>query len=197
MANQITLLRILLIFPFVICMLKNNIPETGDYYRYMAFGLFLLIALSDILDGYVARKFNQISKLGSFLDPMADKLMMLFSCVLLAGSTSAVKGFRLPFAVLAVVVGKDLVLTAGFIAFYYLTKKVKVVPNILGKFCTGIQLGMIGSVLVGPEFSGFVNFWAFIVKMLWVLSALTAFFATLIYIRNGSRYIEEFQQAGA
>ncbi|MHC5073717.1 MAG: CDP-alcohol phosphatidyltransferase family protein, partial [Planctomycetota bacterium] len=99
-ANRITISRILLIIPFIIFMLKINDPSisltTGKAIRYGAFLLFLIMALSDALDGYLARIKNQATRLGSFLDPMADKLLMTCACLLLASNRSAVNGFQLP-----------------------------------------------------------------------------------------------------
>ena len=193
-ANIITILRIILIAPFVYCMWHSNMAEFGEQYRYYAAGIFTLMAISDALDGFVARKWNQVSKLGTFLDPMADKILMTCSCILLAASGSAVSGYKLPFTIVAIIIGKDLVLSMGYLAFLWICGRVKIVPNTLGKSCTVFQLAMIGSILLAPEVSKFIFFWLLIVKLLWTLSAMTAFFATLVYIRNGSRYIEELEE---
>lgn len=194
-ANQITIFRILLILPFIMCMTNNNNPQAGYYYRYSAVAIFIIMAISDGVDGFIARRWNMVSTLGSFLDPMADKLLMTCSCLLLACVPSAVAGYKLPLAVVTVIIGKDLILTMGFITFYMLTKNVKVVPNFLGKSCTILQLTMVGATLIAPEVTKYLGVWGDFVKILWVLSALAAFFSTLVYIRNGSRYIEEFKEA--
>lgn len=193
-ANIITMIRIFLIVPFINCMLASSDPQQGQQLRYTAFGIFVLMGFSDVADGYVARKWDMVSKLGSFLDPLADKLLMLSSCVLLAGAGSAVVGFRLPFGIIAVIIGKDIVLTIGFIVAYALTRQVKIVPSLMGKICTGTQLIMVGATLTAPELSLVTGYWGSFVRLLWILSAVTAFFATLIYIRQGSGYIEEFDK---
>ena len=99
-ANRITITRILLIVPFVICMLKINQPTLSDSgrdaMRYTAILIFLVMATSDALDGFLARKKGQITRLGSFLDPTADKLLMTCACLLLASKRAGVEGFQLP-----------------------------------------------------------------------------------------------------
>ena len=77
-ANQLTLLRILLIPVFIVVF---YLPY--DHSNIFACGIFILAAVTDILDGYYARKLNQISSLGVFLDPVADKLMVAIVLVLL------------------------------------------------------------------------------------------------------------------
>ena len=70
-ANKITMIRIFLIPVFMIC-LFCPIPMG----RYFAVGVFVLASLTDFLDGYVARKYNQITDFGKFVDPLADKLLV-------------------------------------------------------------------------------------------------------------------------
>jgi phosphatidylglycerophosphate synthase len=60
-ANQITILRVLLIFPFVICLLQTNHPDYGNGFRVGAIVIFLIMAASDALDGYLARARKQVS----------------------------------------------------------------------------------------------------------------------------------------
>lgn len=106
-ANRITILRILLIAPFVICVLKINDPRLSDsvqvLMRYLAVFLFTVMAISDGIDGYLARKKGQTTRLGAFLDPMADKLLMAVTCFLLASKRGSIDGFHLPQAVAVII----------------------------------------------------------------------------------------------
>ena len=99
-ANRITIFRILLIVPFVSFMLKTNdaaLSQTAQHMmRHISMALFLLMAVSDGLDGYLARTKNQITKLGAFLDPIADKLLITSACLLLASQAGHVGQFLLP-----------------------------------------------------------------------------------------------------
>ena len=71
-ANKLTLLRMALI-PVFLLVLYSNIP----YARYIALGIFILASLTDFLDGYIARHYNQITNFGKFMDPLADKVLVM------------------------------------------------------------------------------------------------------------------------
>ena len=193
LANQITILRILLIIPFVICMLKVNEEGSGIVMRYIALGIFLSMCISDALDGYMARIKKQITRLGSFLDPMADKLLITCTCILLASRRSAVDGFALPPTVVVLIIGKDLLLLLGFIIVYLMTSSVRVMPVFIGKLATFLQLSMVVAILVGPEVSQVTGLWIWFVRFLWWSVAVAAIAATLLYIRTGMSYIESFE----
>lgn len=193
-ANRITILRILLIVPFVICMLKDDQPNIGTLMRYAALVLFLFMAFSDAYDGYIARKKKQVTPLGSFLDPMADKLLMACACVLLSIGETAVPGFRLPPTVAVLIIGKDLFLLLGFLILYFLTFQVKLIPVFIGRIATVLQLTMVAAILIAPEISKVLTGWIWFLRLLWWSAATTAIITTLIYIRAGTRYIEEFEK---
>jgi len=197
-ANRMTILRILLIGPFVIGMLKINSPELDqtvrNLIRYASFSIFLVMAVSDGLDGYLARTKKQITKLGIFLDPVADKLLITSACLLLSSQRGKVADeFLLPPTVVVLIIGKDLLLVLGFIIVYFLTSQLLVVPVLIGKIANTLQLVMVGTILLAPEISGAIPGWIWFLRTLWWSAAATAILATLIYIRNGSRYIERYE----
>jgi len=197
-ANRITILRILLIIPFVSCMLKINDAVLSEamrnIMRYISIFIFMVMSASDVLDGFLARSKGQITRLGSFLDPMADKLLMTSACLLLASQRGHVDGFLLPPTVVVLIVGKDLFLLIGFIIVYFITFQVRIVPVLIGKIASLLQLSMVAAILIAPEISRFVPGWIWFLRVLWWSAAGTAILATLIYIRNGSRYIEEYEE---
>ena len=199
-ANRITIARILLIIPFVSCMLKINDPsislQTQNILRYASIVIFLIMAASDILDGYIARRTGQITKLGSFLDPTADKLLVTCACLLLASKKAGIPGFALPPTVVVLIIGKDLFLLIGFIIVYFITFQVRVNPEPIGKFATVLQSSMVLGILLAPEISPLIPHWIWFLRVLWWSAASTAILATLIYIRTGSRYIEQFENSG-
>jgi cardiolipin synthase (CMP-forming) len=194
-ANRITVLRILLIVPFISVMLKIHDDrfniDTQASMRYIAVLIFLIMAISDGIDGYLARVKNQITKLGVFLDPLADKLLIISSCVLLSSKTAMVDGFALPGTVMIVIISKDILLVVGFIIVYFITSHFLISPVFLGKLATALQLTMIAGILLAPEISRVFDGWIWVLRCLWWSVAITAIFATLIYIRNGCRYIEQ------
>ncbi|MDR2046332.1 MAG: CDP-alcohol phosphatidyltransferase family protein [Clostridiales bacterium] len=137
--NIITYARILLIPAFAVAMFYDSV---------WGLALFALCAGTDFFDGYIARRFNMVSNIGKFLDPLADKLMqitvMVCMSVLYAEKTP-------PFYILAVVlVSKEtLQLVMGF---FLLTKKVVVPANIYGKAATVILAVGIGLLFLAGAF---------------------------------------------
>ena len=197
-ATRITIFRVLLIVPFVSFMLKMNDPALGDQarsaVRYISIVLFLMMGISDGVDGYLARKRDQITKLGAFLDPIADKLLVSSACLLLASQRGHVGDFLLPPTVVVFIIGKDLFLLIGFVIVYLITSKIHIAPVFIGKLATTLQLSMVAGVLIAPEVSFVLPGWIWFLRFLWWSAAGTALLATLIYIRDGSRYIEAYEQ---
>jgi CDP-diacylglycerol--glycerol-3-phosphate 3-phosphatidyltransferase len=197
-ATRITIIRILLIVPFVSCMLKINDPELGPTLqtamRYVSTVLFLIMAVSDGIDGYLARKRHQTTKLGAFLDPLADKLLMTCTCLLLASKRAHVGGFLLPQTVVVLIISKDLFLLLGFVVVYLFTSQMRIQPAFIGKTATTLQLAMVSAILIAPEVSAVIPGWIWFLRVLWWSAFGTAICTMLVYIRNGSRYIAEYEQ---
>ena len=197
--TRITLGRILLIAPFVVCMLSMHDPEltaTGQRLaRYLAIGLFFLMAISDAVDGYWARHRKQVTKLGAFLDPLADKLLITCASLLLVSRRGHVEGFLLPVTVVVLIIGKDVLITIGFLVMYLITSHAHIVPVFAGKLSTALQLSMVVAVLVGPDLAEVIPRYRVFVHALWWSAAAAAVVAALVYIRNGTRYIEEYERS--
>jgi len=197
-ANRITILRILLIVPFVSFMLKINDPDLMPGWRvamrYLAIVIYLMMAVSDGVDGYLARTRGQVTRLGAFLDPIADKLLITSACLLLASQRAAVDGFLLPPTVVVLIIGKDLFLLIGFVILYLITSQVRIHTVLVGKVATALQLSMVAAILIAPEVSLLITGWIWFLRVLWWSAASAAILATLVYIRNGSRYIEEYER---
>ncbi len=146
--NRISLLRLIMVAPFILLLRQQ---QSVPVCRYLALGTFVLLALSDGLDGYLARRLNRKTRLGSILDPLADKVLIICAAVLLALPRSAVVGTKLPDWVVVMIVGKDLWVIIGFLLVFLLTGRVHVVPSLPGKLCTFAQLLMVGLVLLSPD----------------------------------------------
>lgn len=132
-ANIITLGRIALV-PLIVWALVS-----GEYG--IAFGLFLIAGLSDAADGIVARFFNQRSALGQILDPLADKLMMLFVFVTLAWMG------HLPVWLVVIVVGRDVGLVGAAAIASLMGKHVSIAPFFISKITTTLQIILAAWVL--------------------------------------------------
>jgi CDP-diacylglycerol--glycerol-3-phosphate 3-phosphatidyltransferase len=199
--TRITLMRILLIAPFVGCMLNTHDPQFSEraqvFLRHVAIGLFFLMALSDGIDGYLARRRKQITKLGTFLDPLADKLLITSASLLLISERGHVDGWQLPTMVVVLIIGKDILITLGFLIVYLITSQIHIVPVRAGKLATALQLSMVIAVLLAPELSTVIPGYREFARVLWWSAAGMAVLAALIYIRNGSRYIEEYERTQA
>ena len=108
--------------------------------KWIALCLFLLASVTDYLDGYLARKWNQITDFGKLMDPFADKLMTVTMMVCLAMT------HHLPWWVVIVIAAKELLMTVG--SAYMLKNKIVVQANIWGKLSTCVFI--VALALVFP-----------------------------------------------
>lgn len=123
--NLLTVFRILLVPVFVIVFNSN-----AENSALLALMIFMLAGITDLLDGYIARKFNMITRIGTMLDPLADKLML--STVLIC---MAAKNY-IPFWIAAVVIIKEAAMIGGGIYLYYSKDNIVIPANRYGKAAT-------------------------------------------------------------
>jgi CDP-diacylglycerol--glycerol-3-phosphate 3-phosphatidyltransferase len=140
-ANKITIFRILLI-PLFIAEVLYYVETGNEWHRFWAIAAFALAAVSDGIDGYIARRFNQRSELGSILDPLADKLLLVSGIVLLSFRHEKILP-HLPLWMTATVVGRDVLLLIGLVVMHYIGAKVTVRPHVVGKVSTVLQMTAI------------------------------------------------------
>src|SRR3979411_2334102 len=150
-ANKITVIRILMIPVFVTLAIYygESIQEGNpqDWMRFTAIAVFLVAALSDGLDGYVARRYNQRSSLGVILDPIADKGLLLSGIITLSisnWSQSDPEYGKFPAWFPVLVITRDAVILVGSAVLHLLIGKVRVKPNWTGKVATVSQMIAIG-----------------------------------------------------
>lgn len=144
LANQITIVRILLIPVFIGLAVYYGTSVTGgkadESLRYWAIAVFALAAASDGVDGFIARHYNQRTRLGAILDPLADKLMLL-SAIITLSFTSWHQHFPLWFPLL--VVSKDLGSIGAAFLIDHLVGKCVIAPHWTGKVATFSQFAAI------------------------------------------------------
>ncbi len=140
-ANKITIFRILLI-PFFISQVLYYTHAGNELHRLLAIVCFAAAAISDGIDGYLARHFNQISELGKVLDPLADKLLLVSGLVLLSLDHSPHLP-RAPIWLAAIVFGRDIILGLGTIVVYHFCGRVTGKPNFVGKTATVLQMAVV------------------------------------------------------
>src|SRR3954466_8822748 len=171
-ANKITIVRILMIPVFVtLAIYYGESIQRGDpqeWQRFAAIIVFLLAALSDGLDGYVARRYNQRSTLGAILDPIADKGLLLSGIITLSicnWSEVDPNYGKFPAWFPVLVITRDVVILVGAAVLAVLVGGVKVRPHWTGKIATVVQSAAIGWVMLQLR----------IVPLLWVVGAAGLF----------------------
>lgn len=140
LANRITIIRIVLMPVFIITLLQGLYPWPAL--------IFSFSVITDALDGFIARYRKQITPLGSFLDPMADKLLM-FSSYLLCAHLKII-----PVWVFVVILSRDILIVLGWAIIYFITNSKEIKPRLSGKLTTIIQMFtmwvILLNVLPGP-----------------------------------------------
>jgi len=119
-----------------------------EIYRYLALTSFILSAGGDFLDGYIARKFNQRTRLGSILDPLADKVLMLTALITLSIIPWGPDGWVIPLWYIIMVVCRDVSISIGCIFIISLGQKLQITPHWTGKASTIAQLFTIGWLML-------------------------------------------------
>lgn len=134
--NALSLLRIILTPLIVYAIIDND--------QALALGVMMIAGLSDMLDGAIARYFNQRTIVGGYLDPLADKLMLISSIVALF-----ING-KLPLFLFLAVVFRDVVIVIGAILYEVVTHKLEMQPTLSSKATTFFQIALVIVVLLGP-----------------------------------------------
>ena len=172
--NAITILRILLVPPFMIYLLR------GQYGGALA--IFILAAISDFVDGYVARRFKQRTSLGAFMDPLADKLLAGTAFVLLAVQQI------IPDWLAVVVISREFVIVGGLSLLSILGADIRISPSRTGKVNTAVQLTTIClCLLVHAESLSLPPFFHDRLEVLYLITGATTVVSGFQYLRQGLR----------
>jgi cardiolipin synthase (CMP-forming) len=173
--NLITLTRIILTPLFIIFLIQGR-------YR-QALIVFCLAGLSDLADGLIARWWQQKSRLGSYLDPLADKLLMSTSFVTLSI-------FRvIPSWLTVMVISRDIILGLGVLILLLADYPLVIKPSLAGKSTTTVQLLTVGLVLLARA-----KFWhlppGILTAFFYITAGLTAF-SGIHYIYGGLKLVSQ------
>ena len=184
LANSISIFRLALI-PVLVWLLLAYEPGV-EWVRYLAFGVFFTAAISDAIDGFIARHFDQRTKLGAVLDPVADKLLINITLVFLAVTPHF--DTQVPMWLPPVILGRDITLAAGS---YFLNKymgPLKPRPRWLGKMATCAHGVGVGWVLVNWPYGDWVL----------ILMVIISVGSLVDYLLHGHEQVvhEENQPAG-
>ncbi len=196
-ANKITLIRILMIPAFVtMAIYYGQSIQRGaplEWQRFTAIAIFLLASVSDGLDGYVARRYNQRSSLGVVLDPIADKGLLLSGIITLSisnWSTVAPEYGRFPAWFPVLVISRDAVILMGTAVLYFLIgPNIKLKPSWTGKVATVLQMVAIAWVMLQLQW----------LPLIWVVGAAGLFtlVSGIIYVLEGVRQLQAAGHANA
>lgn len=130
--NRLTILRVIMIPLFVVAMLWESLP----YSDYLAGGLFIAACVTDFFDGYLARKYNQVTTFGKFMDPLADKLLVCAALICFLADSNT----DMPAWVVIVIISREFIIS-GF-RLVAAEKGVTIAASYWGKVKTFVQMAM-------------------------------------------------------
>lgn len=137
--NLISMIRLAMV-PFIVWTLL-------DGQSMLAFILFVVVGISDGVDGFIARKFNQQSELGAYLDPLADKTLLMTMFVAL-GYLEAI-----PLWLVIIVLTRDVLILAGVMVAFVLGDPIEIKPLFVSKANTAVQIVLVALALSMPAFN--------------------------------------------
>jgi cardiolipin synthase len=174
--NIITLGRVILV-PIVFWLLLTGETQA-------AFVLFVIAGISDAVDGFLAKRFGWTTELGAYLDPLADKLLIVSIFVAL-GVKSA-----LPSWLVIAVVSRDILIVAGVVLSWLLDRPMRIRPAIVSKINTLSQIVLAGTVLADDGFGlGLENLR---MGLVWITGVLTIA-SLLTYLRTWHRHMAGYE----
>ena len=173
-ANKLTVIRIFLV-PFLLILILLSTP----YSLWFALGLFLFAVATDVIDGYLARSKNMITKFGLFMDPLADKL------ILCAALIAFVQLAWLPGWIALIIIGREFIVTG--LRIIAISEGVTIPSDVLGKTKTTLQETAIGFMIGfhALDVMESVNF-----QVVWLWFPMILFYiATVATVVSGTAYL--------
>lgn len=186
--NLLTYGRILAVPLIVLCFFIEGKLQSSDFARWAALIIFVLASITDFLDGYLARIWNQTSNIGRMLDPIADKLLVSTSLLLMAVDTEkTIAGWSIWAAI--IILCRE-ILVSG-LREYLAGLKVSVPVTRIAKWKTTAQMFALAFLLAGPAGDKVLPFTTEIgIILLWV-SALLTVYSGYDYFRAGLKHVVE------
>ncbi len=184
--NILTYSRIVAVPIVVGCLYYQDILQGGLWLRWLACAIFIAAGVTDVLDGYLARKWGEQSTFGRMLDPIADKLLVS-SCLLMLAADGTIRGWSLWAAI--VILCRE-ILVSG-LREYLAELRVSVPVTQLAKWKTTLQLVAVGFLVAGRAGDAVLPVVTPIgLTLLW-LSALLTLYTGWDYFRAGARHLIE------
>ncbi|NLS19258.1 CDP-diacylglycerol--glycerol-3-phosphate 3-phosphatidyltransferase [Rhizobium sp. P40RR-XXII] len=182
--NLLTYGRILCVPLIVLCFFIEGKLEGSDFARWVALWIFVIASLTDFLDGYLARIWNQTSNIGRMLDPIADKLLVS-AILLLVAADGTIAGWSLWAAI--IILCRE-ILVSG-LREYLAALKVSVPVTRIAKWKTTAQLVAIAFLLAGPAGDKVLPYTTEMgIVLLWIAALLTIY-TGYDYFRAGLKHV--------
>lgn len=172
--NLLSLTRIILVPVFVIFLIQDK--------YYSALVIFVIAGITDALDGTMARLLNAQTKLGSYLDPIADKLLLATSFIFLA-----ILGI-IPSWLTVIVISRDFMILLGIAILTLMSITFEIKPALIGKVTTTMQIGTVFLVLLYKAFTHNLNYDLILNLCFWLTAAFTVI-SGLVYIIRGIKIV--------
>lgn len=182
--NLLTYARIVAVPLIVVCFFIEGRLESSDFARWTGLGLFVVASITDYLDGYLARIWNQTSNIGRMLDPIADKLLVA-SVLLLMAADGTIAGWSL-WAAITILCRE--ILVSG-LREYLAALKVSVPVTRIAKWKTTAQMFALAFLLAGPAGDKVLPYTTEMgITLLWISAVLT-FYTGYDYFRAGVKHM--------
>lgn len=177
LANKISIARIILIPFFITAIVYSRMD--------IAFIFFSLAIISDGADGLIARTLKQKTELGTILDPIADKLLLISAYICLSVVNTVPAQLKMPPYVPIIVISRDAIIVLGSIIIHLITGNLKISPSPIGKITTFFQMMTIISILLQFKYSSSV----------WNITVFLTVVSGMDYIIKGSRLFNGSHEA--
>ena len=171
--NLLSIIRIGLVYPIL-----NNILMSNFL---VSLGYFLIASLTDALDGFLARRMNWQTYLGTILDPVADKLLLSGTILFLWLNS------YIPIYIFVIFIGRDIAILLGAAVHMTLIESETPLPNILGKLTTGLQIAYIVIVFIFEIFKVVAS-----LLLLDIFIVIVTLLSLLVYSRNWFTSLNEY-----
>ena len=192
LANKVTVLRILGTPVFVLLMVYYIISlhreDAVIGYRVCATVIFFAVALTDALDGYLARTRQEVTRIGTILDPLADKILVLSTVFLFTRPSLPALQPQFPIWFAVAVISREGILILGSLIIYLLHGDVRIQPRWTGKLATICSLGCVGWALCNLSYRVFD-------RLVLIAGGLTIL-AGVQYVFDGLRQLEDASPRG-
>lgn len=179
-ATRISIFRILLAPAFVTALVYYS-PEKPSLLT-LAAAIFGFACFTDALDGYLARRLKQVTDFGTYIDPIADKALLLSGFLSLSFMSHLPSGMRIPAWVTISVVTRDIVIIIGSTVIFFTTGRLKAKPLFIGKLTTVFQMAALFLALLQAPSS--------VLTVLFDVVAILTVVSGIQYIQVGGKIVQ-------